>query len=150
MSGVSDRAYFLEQIKNNPMTITQIKDEFGCADSTARLWVRHEQVEKVEGSYPPAYVRKDTLVFDKKKSAGVEVSGDKPNKIMIEFDRPSDEAVEGFFRKVLAGEAGKLDFVSEFRAIDSQKELHVLVGKLKSALIVTEYYRSLMIKDGIE
>ena len=133
------------------MTVSQIKERFGCADSTARLWVRHEQVEKVEGSYPPAYVRKDTLIFDKVKRGTAPIdAGTNSNKVLIEFDRPPQEEVEAFFRKVLAGEGGQLNFVEEFRAVDSQKELHILISKIKSAYVVAEYYRALMIKDGIE
>ena len=151
MSTVSDRAYFLDMIKGNPMTVSQIKEEFGCADSTARAWVRHEQVEKVEGSYPPAYVRRDTLILGKQPSKPSETrDATRPGKVMVEIDVPPQEEVEAFFRKILAAEGGQLDFVKEFRAVDSQKSALFLLHKLKSAIVVTEYYVALMKSDGIE
>jgi hypothetical protein len=138
-------------IKNNPMTINEIIEKFGCASNTARNWVRHEQVEKVEGSYPPRYVRKDTLDLGTKiNKPPVVRDASKPGKVTIEIDVPPQEEVEAFFRKILAAEGGQLDFVKEFRAVDSQKSALYLLHKLKSAIVVTEYYVALMKSDGIE
>lgn len=143
---MSNKAYFLDGIKNNPMTIKEIVSAYGCSDLTARNWVRHEEVEKVLGSYPPAYVRKDTLIL----ASTAKPSARKANKINVELDVPPLEDIEAFFQKIMAGEGGNIDFQTEFRSVDSQKSLLMLNNKLKSALVVVDYYRTLMIKDGIE
>ena len=145
MSSVSDRAYFLEQIKEKPMTINEIIEQFGCASNTARSWVKHPDVERVVGSYPPAYVRKDTLVLTKPTKASP-----KAGKVVVEFDQPPTEQIDEFFHKVLAGEGGMLDFSKEFRDVDSQAKLAILTNKLKSSFILCEYYKHLMIRDGME
>lgn len=133
------------------MTISQIKEQFGCADGTARNWVRHEQVERVEGSYPPLYVRRDTLIIGKQPSKLSENrDASKPGKVTVEIDVPPQEEVAAFFHKIMAAEGGQLDFVKEFRAVDSQKSALYLLHKLKSAIVVTEYYVALMKSDGIE
>jgi hypothetical protein len=144
---VSDRAYFLEAIRNNPMTISGIVEQFSCATNTARNWVKHPEVELVEGSYPPAYVRKDTLVLTKVDKNMIKP---KPGKVYIEFDRPPTEDVERFYQAILDGKAGIIEFAEEFKAIDSQQKAKQLIHKLKSAIVVTEYYVALMSREGIE
>lgn len=145
---ISNKAYFLDGIKNNPMTINEIVAAFGCNANTARTWVKGDDVEKVLGSYPPAYVRKDTFIIESPIKAPDRKAPD--NKVTVQFDRPPQEEVEAFFAKVMSGEGGNIDFQTEFRSVDSQKSLMLLQNKLKSAFILTEYYKALMIKDGID
>ena len=145
---VSNKAYFLDAIKNNPMTIKEIVDAFDVNPNTARAWVKGDDVEQVLGSYPPAYVRKDTFIIESTvKAPDRKVPA---NKVQIEFDRPPQEEVAAFFTTVMAGEGGNIDFQTEFRSVDSQKSLMVLQNKLKSAFILCEYYKALMIHDGID
>lgn len=144
----SNKTYFLDGIKNNPMTISQIVDTYGCTSNTARSWVKHEEVEKVAGSYPPEYVRKDTFVSPSVKRS--DRNGVPITKLIVELEVPPEADIEAFFRRIMAAEGGTIDFQSEFRSVDSQKSLMVLQNKLKAALIVCDYYMTLMKKDGIE
>ena len=145
MTNTSDRAYFLETIKTEPLTINQVIERFGCARNTARLWVKHEEVTTIPGSWPTQYVRKDNLV-----PAGIPTGkAPAPNGILrYDIPEPSAEEKEFFFRKVLAAEV-TLDFVGDFRAAESQKDIKSIIAKLKSALVVSEYYISLMKKEGM-
>lgn len=146
MANNSDRAYFLETIKTRPMTIAEIIQEFGCSSGTARNWVKHPEVEKVVGSWPTAYTRKDSLV---PVSAGIKRPDTKPSGVIrYDIPEPPEEAKEKFFRQVLAKEGGNLNFVEEFVNADSQQDLKIIINKLKTALVVTEYYLSLMKKEG--
>lgn len=142
----SNRAFFLDGLRNNPLTIAEIVEAFDCNVNTARQWVKHEEVERVLGSYPPAYVRKDTLIM----SSVVGPAKPKENKIVIEFDKPQQEEVEAFFNKIMEGRGGNIDFMNEFRSVDSQKSLSTLMSKLKSAIIVCDYYKGLMERDGMK
>lgn len=148
MSSVSDRAYFLEAIKNEPMTVNEIVARFGCAEGTARNWVKHPEVEKVTGSWPTAYIRKNTLVPITRATSSHSPKPD--NIIRYDIPEPSPQEKETFFRAVMADEAGPMDFIKEFRAADSQKDIRILISKLKSALVVSEYYLDLMKRDGME
>jgi hypothetical protein len=137
----------LEAIKSEPLTIAEIVDRFGCVEGTARTWVKHTEVEKVPGSWPTAYIRKDSLVPTGRMPATE--NQPKPNNVLrYDIPNPPADQKEKFFRAVLAAEAGTLVFVDEFRAADSQKDLLVLINKLKTALVVTDYYLELMKKDG--
>lgn len=148
MSNTSDRAYFLEAIKKEQLTVNEIVERFGCATSTARLWVKHPEVEKVPGSWPTAYIRKNTLVPVTRATAS---NAPKPDNILrYDIPEPSMEEKEAFFRQVLANEAGELDFIKDFRKAESQKDIRILISKLKSALVVSEYYLYLMKRDGEE
>jgi hypothetical protein len=148
MSNTSDRAYFLEALKKEPLTVNEIVERFGCAANTARTWVKHPEVEKVPGSWPTSYVRKNTLVPITRATAS---NVPKPDNILrYDIPEPSPEEKETFFRRVMADEAGAMDFIKEFRAADSQKDIRILISKLKSALVVSEYYLDLMKRDGME
>ena len=144
MANNSDRAYFLERIKQQPMTIQDIINEFGCAEGTARNWVKHPEVEKVIGSWPTAFVRKNSLAPITPQRSNAPVPN---NVIRYDIPEPSPEQKEQFFRAVLGGEQ-QFNFTEEFRNADSQKDILVIMSKLKSALIVSEYYLSLMKKEG--
>jgi hypothetical protein len=146
MGNNSDRAYFLETIKNEALTITQIIERFGCARNTARSWVNHEEVEKVAGSWPNAYTRKESLVSTGTRPKPVQA---KPGTKVYEVTTPAWEDVERVFRAVLSGENGHIDFVPEFIAIDSRKDIRALKSKLLTALVVCDHYDDLMKKEDM-
>lgn len=151
MSNNSDRAYFLEALKSEALTINQIVERFGVAINTARNWANHAEVEKIEGSWPPAYMRKDAGLIPVGKSTKPNIPHDpvRGGRISIEIDVPPQTEVHEFFESIMHGDGGVIDFKPEFRKAESQHEIRYLVHKLKSAIVVSEYYLSLMKKEGM-
>ena len=145
MAAASDRALFLEMVKTKAMTVKEIVEMFGVAAGTARTWTQHESIETVEGSWPPAFTRRDNLI--PVNPVRVPKSTPKTGKVIVEFDKPPTEEIEAFFHRVMANEGGKLDFDKEFRAINSQQDLLVLISKIKACYVVCEYYKALMVKE---
>lgn len=145
MANNSDRAYFLEAVKSKPMSVADIIAQFGCSEGTARTWVRHEEIEKIPGSWPTQYIRRSSTIIPTGKTAPVREG--KPGVISYEIKLPPQEQIEQFFRSVMANES-PFNFTDEFRAIDSQLDAQKLLSKLKSGIVVTEYYIGLMKKEG--
>lgn len=146
MSAVSDRARFLEEIIHNPMTIDEIVKKYNVVANTARNWVKYDEVEKIPGSYPHAFRRKDTGIIP--QSGARPVSKATTENVVILPNVPESQ-VKAFFEKVMGDEAPPFNFNDEFRQIDGGKSLETLMNKLKTCMVVTKYYHDLMEKDGL-
>jgi hypothetical protein len=148
MAAISDRSLFLELIKTQPMTINDVISHFGVAMNTARSWVKHPEVEHVKGSWPPQYVRKnsftiETPVVDRPKLVGKEV-------LIVEIPRRPKEQLEQFFQALMGDEVPHFNFNIEIRSADSQKNLQEILTRLKSGILVTEHYLTMMQQEGID
>lgn len=148
VASVSDRSLFLEAAKQQAMTINQIVETFNVAPNTARVWVKHENIEQVDGSWPPTYRHKNTFaesvpVVEKPVKA-------KPNTYSLEVPKPPLPAIESFFGAVMDGEAPLFNFNQEFQGVSSRKQLAEVRSKLISCLIIVEYYDDIMKNEGID
>lgn len=148
MAEASDRSIFLEAIKLNPMTINDIIETFGVARNTAREWSKHSEVEKVVGSWPPQFKRKNVFVDNEEPSA---LPVRKPKKNTIELPEVTTADKERFFRTILDNDpAAAFDFQFEFRTAESLEDVKTIRSKLISCFIVTEYYLDKIRKEEMD
>lgn len=144
----ADRAIFLEHIIENPLTINEIVERFGIAQNTARNWTKHAEVEHIPGSYPHVFRRRSSLAIPgvsnkmgKKKSS---------SSRSVELPDVPENQVQGLFEQLMADEAPAFYFNEEFRAVDSIAAIDKVRNKLITCLIVTDHYKNMMLRDGVE
>jgi hypothetical protein len=149
MAELSDRSVFLEMIKLKPMTINEIVDAFGVAKNTARDWSKHSEVEKVVGSWPPQFKRKNVFVENEDLSALPAVKKTKKNIVELPDVTIADK--ERFFRSILDNDpATVFDFQFEFRTAESLDDVKLIRSKLISSLIITDYYLDKIRKEEMD
>lgn len=143
----ADRAIFLEHIIENPLTISQIQEVFGVAYATARNWSKHSEVEHIPGTYPHIFRRRSSLAIP-----GVTTKlgkSKRSNGESLELPAVSPEQLQGFFEKLMADESAPFNFNEEFRAVDSISAIDEVERKLISCILVTKYYKNMMLRDGV-
>lgn len=143
----SDRAIFLEALKEKPLTIADIVHMFDVSSNTARSWVRYPEVEHIPGSYPHMFRRKDTGTLPQVKPGGTKPPTEKPKGKYIELPNPPEEAIHQLFEQLMDDSAPEFHFNSEFRKVSSVKELDSVMNRLKSCIVVVQYYRDMMVRD---
>lgn len=146
MAGASDRAVFLEMAKNKAMTVKEIHEVFNVAPGTARTWTKHELIEEVEGSWPPAFRRKNTFsTGDSSVGSSAHVENkNKSSTFKFEVPRPPKEAVEALYAKTIYGESPSYDMTRKFMEADSIPALKRLENDLITMLMLIEYSQNII------
>jgi hypothetical protein len=145
MASVSDRSLFLEAIKTEPMTISDIIHRFGVARNTARSWAGHSEVEQVIGSYPRQYRRKNSFAESAEIPKPKKVKAEDVNENTVRLPDVPKPALKNFFDNVMANEeAERFNFTEEFRQAESIEDLKSLENKVIASLVLTRYYQELM------
>jgi hypothetical protein len=146
MATVSDRSLFLEHIRTNPLTVKQIKEMFGVAENTARAWTSHDEVEQIPGSWPRQFKRKESFaeeipVAPKKAIKSIDI---------IELPRISTEDKEAFFKRLMSQDPPKFEFTEMFREALTVKHLEMIENRLIQSIIITRYYKQLMLDEEMD
>src|SRR4030095_10629773 len=132
-------------IKIRNFTYQEIEEQFDVANGTARNWVTLPGIEMIPGSWPHTfrYIGTNELPHSNDNSEPI------PSGNVIVLPDVPQEAIEELFRKTMADEVPVLNFNDQFSRIDVTKSLLVLESSLKSALIITNYYKELLKNEGL-
>ena len=139
---------FLEMAKVKTFTLNEIVNQFDVSLTTARAWSKLPQIEKVESTYPHEFRYKETGdLHDEpvKKNTKGEVT----TAPTVQLFNVTNAQLEVMFRKVLQDEVPPLDWNSFLCKAESSADLMKLEDRVKTALMVTMYYKELLINDGL-
>ena len=148
MAAASDRALFLEMVKTKAMTVKEIVEMFGVAAGTARTWTQHESIETVEGSWPPAFKRKNS--FSTETVEAERTIKPKSNMFSVEVPRPSKQQIEELYAKLMYGEMPEFNVTRDYMQADSPKAFKKMRDGLITFLIMVEYSESLFDNKEID